>query len=351
MKNEKHLFIFFILVYFFTACKQKIEYSHNIKSENGELIVQFRGDVDFVKFQMFQGIEGELLKKSNNLFENKFKISNLDSAIFSYEFVVSKYDTTKNLVPINYKSPTDNGFFIFGGKLRKIDYPKSKSLAGKVITEELTSKYLIEPRKLSIYKPLSYDENTPIIYFTDGQVVEEYASYVDTLIKENKILPFILVGVYSSDDLRNEEYIENHNRNENFLRHQSFFYEDVLEYVEKGIANWQGKRYIHGFSNGGAFCMHAGINYPNMFEEVITFSTVGYISEYIKPIEFSEKFYPKFYIGAGIYEESVYRENIKFVQKMRSNNISTTFKSFISSHDFSPWKIEFFEYILDRFKF
>ena len=57
------------------------------------------------------------------------------------------------------------------------------------------------------------------------------------------------------------------------------------EESKTGLEDWKGKRYMYGVSNGGAFCMYAGINYPDLFEEVIAFSTADYISEMIQPIK------------------------------------------------------------------
>jgi enterochelin esterase-like enzyme len=115
------------------------------------------------------------------------------------------------------------------------------------------------------------------------------------------------------------------------------------------LPNWKGKRYIYGFSNGGAFCMHAGINHPDLFEEIIAFSTADYITEFLRPIEFHFEKYPKFYMGAGRYEESIFKENTKFVPKLKSKNIQVEFKEFISGHDYNVWKFEFLTYLKKRF--
>lgn len=119
--------------------------------------------------------------------------------------------------------------------------------------------------------------------------------------------------------------------------------------IESELPNWKGKRFLYGVSNGAAFCMHAGISHPKIFEEIIAFSPADYISEIMKPIEFSYEKYPKFYMGAGRYEERIFRDNIKFVPKLKAEKIDVEFKEFVSGHDYNVWKFEFLNYIEQRF--
>jgi enterochelin esterase-like enzyme len=100
-------------------------------------------------------------------------------------------------------------------------------------------------------------------------------------------------------------------------------------------------------------CMHAGLNHPNIFEEIIAFSTADYISpmaQWINPVKFKFDEYPKFYMGAGKYETSIFNNNVEFFDKLKENEIQVKFKEFVSGHDSNVWRIEFLEYLENRFK-
>lgn len=238
---------------------------------------------------------------------------------------------------------SDRQRFYWMGKNRKIDYNKSASLEGKVVEDSVESIYLWESRGVTIYYPLAISDNTPIIYFTDGSVVADYAPYVDELIKKKEIAPVILIGVHSSTENRYQEYVNHGIDNELFIKHESFFYEEVLPKYEQ--ENWKGKRYLYGFSNGAAFGMYNGINHPAKFEKIIAYSTADYVSEMISPIEFKFDEYPVFIMGAGRYEESIFNDNTAFVEKMKANNIDVELKELISGHDSFVWKMEFLKFL------
>ena len=69
------------------------------------------------------------------------------------------------------------------------------------------------------------------------------------------------------------------------------------------------------------------------------------MAQMINPISFEHEKYPKFYLGAGRYESSIFEDNVAFVKKMKQEGISVAFKVFISGHDYNVWRIEFLEYL------
>ena len=99
--------------------------------------------------------------------------------------------------------------------------------------------------------------------------------------------------------------------------------------------------------------MHEGINNPGAFSEIIAFSTADYISElarWLNPIKFTFDAYPKFYMGAGRYEESIFKSSAEFVDVLKANEVDVDFKEFISGHDSNVWRIEFLEYVENQFR-
>lgn len=354
MYLKKIFWLIFILPFFVTSCQPKssIKIFHSCQNFNDTLYVRFYGNADAVQFKMFEGLNFMLRKKSERFFEGYFASEDIDDAIFSYDIIAYSLDSAKNYINLNYRKNINGvNFFTFFGKNRKTNFQTTNLTKGKIIRKDIESKYLDESRRLSIYYPPKYDINVPVFYLTDGSIIDEYAKYVDALISSKIIKPIILIGVHSSKEHRYEEYVEGFENNSYFIKHKDFFIKEVLKSVEQEIENWCGKRYIYGFSNGAAFCMYMGINHPDLFKEVISFSTADYISEFNKPIEFNFKKYPKFYMGAGKFEESIYNDNKKFSSKMQNQNINVQFKTFISGHDFNVWRYEFLEHILREFKY
>ena len=313
--------------------------------------IRYSGEGDSVQFKMFEGLSQILRKNSEGVFEGQLEIQNLDDAIFSYDIIVHKKDGLGNMTELQYGPESkEERHFIWVGNKRNISFFKADKLSGELIYNEINSINLEENRSLTTYNPKELNEKTPIIYLTDGSVVKDYAPYVDYLISKGKIKPIKLVGVHSSRTNRYQEYVENEMGNDFFKKHENFFYKEVLSEIESDMSNWKGKRYIYGFSNGGVFCIHAGINHPKVFEEIIAFSIADYISEFRRPIEFNFENYPKFYMGAARYEENFFSDNIKFVQKLKAKNIVVEFKEFILGHDYNVWKFEFLQYLEKRFE-
>ena len=94
--------------------------------------------------------------------------------------------------------------------------------------------------------------------------------------------------------------------------------------------------------------MYAGINYPDYFTGIVAFSTVDYISEFIKPVEFKFEHYPSFYMGAGRYEESIFRDHAAFVTKMKEKGVEVSFREFVAGHDSYIWQTEWLDYLMKR---
>jgi enterochelin esterase-like enzyme len=330
-----------------TSPSEVIPEGHQLIDKGDVLQIQYKGRGDVVQFKMFEGLSQILKKDDSGVFKGELTIPDLDIAVFCYDVIVHEKDSTGKMVDIGYK-PENDRYFKWIGENRQADYAKDTMLEGKLEEVTINSKFLEEGRNLSIYTPPNINAQTPIIYMTDGSVVKTYAPYIDRLITDQKIKPVMLVGAHASETNRYEEYVNNGIKNDYFPKHEDFIYQEVFPLAESSIPAWAGKRYFYGFSNGGAFCMYAGINHPQLFEEIIALSTVDYISEFIKPIVFEHDTYPRFYMGAGRYERS-FENNVRFSRKLKNNDIDVFFKEFVAGHDYFTWRIEFLEYLLKTF--
>jgi len=338
-----------IFISFSCVNEPKYPNGHHLSANGDELNIQYNGPAEAVQFKMVEGVEAILKKDKKGCFSSKLNIPGLEDGIFSYSIIVHRKDSAGNRKPVKYEPANGAKHFRWVGRNRDTSYSKSDSWEEKLERVQIQSEYLGEERQLTIYTPDQVSPNTPIIYMTDGMVAGGYAGYVDKLIADEKIVPIILAGVQASGQNRFYEYVNMGLPNQQFDNHEQFFYEEVFPTVENRIRNWEGKRYIYGFSNGAAFGMYAGINHPTFFEEVIAFSTAGYISGFIKPVEFRFDAYPSFIMGAGRYEESIFQNNKQFVEKLKNENIEVDFEEFIAGHDYYTWMIGFFEYISEEF--
>ncbi|MCB0628587.1 MAG: alpha/beta hydrolase-fold protein [Saprospiraceae bacterium] len=345
------IFIALVSVILLFACRleQGTFTGHQLQSDGQTLTIQYRGEGDVVQFKMFEGLELILSKTVPGQFEGHLEIPQLDDAIFSYSITIHQQDSNGKMVEIPYQPDNGDYHFRWIGKNRTVPFEKAAALQGTLLDSSITSKFLEEKRGLTIYYPEKISPETPIIYLTDGSEVNAYAPFVDHLITTGTIKPVILVGVHASRENRYFEYVNNGIKEDIFERHRDFFFQEVIPEIENGLGNWHGSRYIYGFSNGAAFGMYAGLNHPDLFEEVIAFSTVDYIPERLRTISFDYEHYPAFYMRAGRYEEDVFRENTQFVKKMIDHHIEVDFGEFISGHDYYVWQVGFLEYLTAEF--
>jgi enterochelin esterase-like enzyme len=321
----------------------------NLKAQDDRLYVRYEGPADVVQFQMFQGVTQVLEEIQPGLFEAEIELPDAEKAVFSYDLIAHRQDSTGKMVAVGEVTKTGMPSYEFIGPARTQNFRKAEELRGELIDTVLASIHLEEDRMLMFYFPPAISAETPIFYFTDGSNVGEYAPWVDALIQEGSIQSVILIGVYASEEHRYEEYVNNGIPNEYFPRHEAFFLEEVMPQVEDRIPDWGGKRYLYGVSNGAAFCMYMGLNYPDLFAEVVAFSTADYITELIQPIVFKYDAYPSFYLGAGRYEDSFFQDNKRFAEKLYRRGIDLEWKEFVSGHDFFTWRYEFLEYLVRGF--
>lgn len=353
MKSVTTLLIF--VLFCGIACQQNraTTPSHLLECrDNKTLVVRYEGEGDLVQFKMFEGLQQLLTKVSPGVFEASIEVPSCDDALFSYQINVHKTGKDGNMVELPYgKSDQNFGQLLWHGKNRSSPHLPSDTLAGRLVDTLVFSAALQAERGVSVYWPQSYDSSTPIVYCTDGSMVQGYAGFVDRLITEGKIKPAILFGVYASDTHRYEEYVANSEEPSYFAKHERFFCKEIIPDFESGISGWHGDRYLYGFSNGAAFGMYEGIIKPGLYKAIIAYSTADYISELGHSIDFNPAVkYPRFYMGAGRYEESIFKDNQRFVQKMRDNGVTVDFKAFISGHDFQVWREEFLLFLETEMK-
>jgi hypothetical protein len=184
------------------------------------------------------------------------------------------------------------------------ELPKTVS-SGKLISVEAFESKFVPARNVHIWLPETYDNKTkyPVLYMHDGHMlfdgattwnkqewgVDEVAS---SLIEQNKVRPFIVVGIDSIDETRYIEYFPQKAQSyaektklevpeafssltfsaDNYLK---FLVTELKPYVEKNysVSTKLGDTGIMGSSMGGLISMYAISEYPEVFGMAACVST------------------------------------------------------------------------------
>ena len=196
-KNEElHTKILFVILS--VSCQSNTDNTEK-GTLNENLTINYTGDADVVQFKMFEGLSQVLKQDSvTGVFKVVLEIPNLNEAIFTYEIVVHKKDslghmveleTNKSFIKLNSNDAIEKADqFLWIGKNRNASFLENEELTGSLITESMKSEFLGE-REITVYTPKEVSSKIPLIYFTDGSVVNSYAPYIDRLISTNGIKP------------------------------------------------------------------------------------------------------------------------------------------------------------------
>lgn len=142
----------------------------------------------------------------------------------------------------------------------------------------IPSKFLNEDRVINVWVPENYlqsTENIPVLYMADGGIKEDFPHIANTmakLMKENKIPPYILVGIENTDrrkDLTGPskieydlKYISNPRGADNF---RTFIREELFPEIDKKYRT-ENKKAIIGESLAGLFVIETFLLENEMFD-------------------------------------------------------------------------------------
>ena len=165
---------------------------------------------------------------------------------------------------------------------------------GTIQTITIQSQYTGEAKKVKVYLPYGYDQNTdeeyPVIYLLHGFGGDENTWFgglkadkvADVLIEEGVIDPVILVTFNARNALGGSFYTNSidtdPNRNPTmnprlgFGLYEYYFIQEVIGTVESQFRIDKTKRAIEGHSMGGYGAMKLAMLYPDMFKSVAAHS-------------------------------------------------------------------------------
>lgn len=355
------------------AYQKSSRYHHRLHMKNDHLHIDFWGAAEEVSFAFYQGPSFKMTKGDQEEqtgwthFSTNLDLPKAKSANFQYTFEILANKASGGLEKRLYR-PEDLKKFRWSG-MESLKGGIPDQLFGELRDTLLSSEYLGEERQVSVYLPPNYQVidfdygPLPVIYITDGKMLESFIGRIDRLIASRKMHPIVVVGVYAGTKeveevrpgfflrSRQFEYVDNGLDRGYFQRHQQFFLKEAIPFAESTyyISKEAKDRYLFGSSNGGAFCVQTGITHPELWKEIIAFSTVDYINEAFKKIEFVDGEYPSFYLTAGRFEEKILADNLRFVDRLKKEQIKVKFQELLSAHDSFAWEMELLEYLSQKF--
>ncbi len=156
---------------------------------------------------------------------------------------------------------------------------------------KINSRFVNEERTINIWTPPNYDisnDSLPVLYMPDGGIKEDFphiANTLDKLIKENKIPPYILVGIENTErrrDLSGPTKIEydlkivpNPGGSNNF---RSFIKKELFPVINKNYRT-KNKKAIIGESAAGIFVIETFLLDNDMFDFYIAMDPALWYNE------------------------------------------------------------------------
>jgi predicted alpha/beta superfamily hydrolase len=175
------------------------------------------------------------------------------------------------------------------------------TLTGNVqLLPKFHSKYLPVDRKLIVYLPPGYNENQtksyPVLYMQDGQnLFDEATSFffgmerhfdekAQYLIRHGQMQPLIVVGIYSTESRRFDEYtppgLQGTQGGEGDL-YGRMLVEEIKPFIDSHYRTLSGASNtgLGGSSLGGVVTMYVGLKYPNVFGKLAITSPAAFVDD------------------------------------------------------------------------
>ncbi len=150
-----------------------------------------------------------------------------------------------------------------------------------IVRHDMPSRYLPEQsRSLRVYLPPGFQEwiSYPVVYCQDGEDFFNFgriATQAQRLIIEEGWEPFIIVGVDVDKTHRTNEYAPDGDRHAAYVR---YFAEEMIPWVESHypVRDVPEQRVLAGDSLGGTVSLSIALQYPHLFNQIVSFSGAFY---------------------------------------------------------------------------
>lgn len=223
---------------------------------------------------------------------------------------------------------------------------------GIVESHNVYFKGLDEKRKIYVYKPYNYSQKNiyKLLVLADGDTYIDILSVntvIDNLIAEGVIPPIIVILIDGGDN-RNQELM----CSEAFANCLAF---EIMPWVKANfhVSERAEDIIIGGFSLGGLFAAFMGLQYPNIFGNVLSQSGSFFwspnapeeVNWIITKYKEAERLPAKFFINVGVLENMEYPPYSSMIdvnKKMRDvllgkKECNVRYEEFKSGHDYLSW--------------
>ena len=286
----------------------------------------------------------------------------LDSDIYAYYFFVDGMPAgdPSNKAQLPVITGGGQGLIHIPGK-EKLPWERGEEAKGTLKTIEYDSKIIGEPRRMSIYLPPGYEDNSsekyPTLYLLHGVMNDDQAwptagrvnVILDKLIQQSAARPMIVVmpNGYGFKNAKEEakKLFGPINHNDWMEKFKDSVIDEIIPTVESRfrVRSTRETRAIAGLSMGAAQALQIGLNHPDRF------ATIGCMSGAFmmyggKPEQFlggiiktPPQQLPKIWLTVGK-QDFVFGANEQTRDWLESNNIEFTFEETAGGHTWQLWR-------------
>ena len=271
----------------------------------------------------------------------QIRVDRLDEAVFGYGF----WSLDNNGMPIGGRGPVDNRY---RGELAPKEMPSNEddALDGLLSTHEFTSTALRENRRIKVYLPPDHQLHSqlPVVYSTDGNMIEPYIRRIDAAISSGLIQPFLIVAPHAApmDHTGNEralEYLPGFD-DQRFDRHQRFFVDEISQWAENEFSASTDREFraIFGCSDGAGHALATGSMHRNRYGHCIAYSTGMPPSE---QMHWEPEGAPFVHLCAGTLEQGFHQATEAWAAWLHFHSSPHHFTERVCGHDLIQWIEEF----------
>ncbi|HAQ43123.1 MAG TPA: hypothetical protein DCQ67_04010 [Acidimicrobiaceae bacterium] len=265
------------------------------------------------------------------------RIDRLDEAVFGYGF----WQLDQNGMPIGGRGAVDHRY-------RGINAPAElpshddDNLDGSLTTHEFNSSALRENRRIKVYLPPGHsrDSNLPVVYSTDGNMIEPYIRRLDAAIANQAIPPVVVIAPHAApmDHTGNEralEYLPGFD-DQRFDRHQRFFVDEISQWGEEefGVSDAREFRAIFGCSDGAGHALATGSMHRGRYGHCIAFSAGMPPGE---QIAWNAEGAPFVHLCAGTLEQGFHQATEAWAAWLHFHSSPHHFTERVCGHDLIQW--------------
>ncbi len=302
--------------------------------------------------RMTGGIQMPLKKlPGSDLWALQLEYDRWDRAVITYGFV----DTWKDKIA-NSNVRTR----VYRGRHARPAPEMAEPLRGTLLKVSFPSRNLGTERGVMVYLPPDCEKlrDLPAVFMADGQSTRDFAQVLEPLIREGRVRPTVIVGMYHGDyvggftdiehydaskDLRFAEYIEGPYP-ERFDAHMKFVADELVPWAiaQFHVSPKAADHVIFGFSNGGAFAAAAAVLRPDVFQKAFPFSMA------IPPTDEPKARLGRFWFACGTLESFEYLTDT-FFAKAKGWGVRATMDKWVGGHDSALWQGAFAKAIQEAF--